>query len=296
MKDKIYLTEVGLRDGLQSVAQTVETKDKLFMIDGLIKAGLKNIQVASFVHPKLVPQMADAETLIAQLPEIDEVEFSGLVLNQKGVERAINSGLNKIETSISTSETHSQKNTRMTLNEAKSNLRGLVTTAKESGLTVRAGLQCVWGCVYEGFPDYNKIIPIVGEIIDMGADIISLSDSTGMANPVTIKDRLSKIMSEYPDITIALHLHDTRGLGLANLVTALDLGIRHFDSALGGIGGCPFIKGATGNIATEDTASMLENMGYSTQIEINGVAKMSRWLEKKIDKNYFSGKLYKLTA
>ena len=123
MKDKIYLTEVGLRDGLQSVAQTVETKDKLFMIDGLIKAGLKNIQVASFVHPKLVPQMADAETLIAQLPEIDEVEFSGLVLNQKGVERAINSGLNKIETSISTSETHSQKNTRMTLNEAKSNLR-----------------------------------------------------------------------------------------------------------------------------------------------------------------------------
>ena len=296
MKDKIYLTEVGLRDGLQSVAQTVETKDKLFMIDGLIKAGLKNIQVASFVHPKLVPQMADAETLIAQLPEIDEVEFSGLVLNQKGVERAINSGLNKIETSISTSETHSQKNTRMTLNEAKSNLRGLVTTAKESGLTVRAGLQCVWGCVSEGFPDDNKIIPIVGEIIDMGADIISLSDSTGMANPVTIKDRLSKIMSEYPDITIALHLHDTRGLGLANLVTALDLGIRHFDSALGGIGGCPFIKGATGNIATEDTASMLENMGYSTQIEINGVAKMSRWLEKKIDKNYFSGKLYKLTA
>ena len=130
----------------------------------------------------------------------------------------------------------------------------------------------------------------------MGADIISLSDSTGMANPVTIKDRLSKIMSEYPDITIALHLHDTRGLGLANLVTALDLGIRHFDSALGGIGGCPFIKGATGNIATEDTASMLENMGYSTQIEINGVAKMSRWLEKKIDKNYFSGKLFKLTA
>ena len=296
MKDKIYLTEVGLRDGLQSVAQTVETKDKLFMIDGLIKAGLKNIQVASFVHPKLVPQMADAETLIAQLPEIDEVEYSGLVLNQKGVERAINSGLNKIETSISTSETHSQKNTRMTLNEAKSNLRGLVTTAKESGLTVRAGLQCVWGCVHEGFPDDDKIIPIVGEIIDMGADIISLSDSTGMANPVTIKDRLSKIMSEYPDITIALHLHDTRGLGLANLVTALDLGIRHFDSALGGIGGCPFIKGATGNIATEDTASMLENMGYSTQIEINGVAKMSRWLEKKIDKNYFSGKLYKLTA
>tara|TARA_Y100001936_G_C16070037_1_gene669909 strand:+ start:1277 stop:2167 length:891 start_codon:yes stop_codon:yes gene_type:complete len=296
MKDKIYLTEVGLRDGLQSVAQTVETKDKLFMIDGLIKAGLKNIQVASFVHPKLVPQMADAEILIAQLPEIDEVEYSGLVLNQKGVERAINSGLNKIETSISTSETHSQKNTRMTLNEAKSNLRGLVATAKESGLTVRAGLQCVWGCVYEGFPDDNKIIPIVGEIIDMGADIISLSDSTGMANPVTIKDRLSKIMSEYPDITIALHLHDTRGLGLANLVTALDLGVRHFDSALGGIGGCPFIKGATGNIATEDTASMLENMGYSTQIEINGVAKMSRWLEKKIDKNYFSGKLYKLTA
>ena len=296
MKDKIYLTEVGLRDGLQSVAQTVETKDKLFMIDGLIKAGLKNIQVASFVHPKLVPQMADAETLIAQLPEIDEVEYSGLVLNQKGVERAINSGLNKIETSISTSETHSQKNTRMTLNEAKSNLRGLVTTAKESGLTVRAGLQCVWGCVHEGFPDDDKIIPIVGEIIDMGADIISLSDSTGMANPVTIKDRLSKIMSEYPDITIALHLHDTRGLGLANLVTALDLGIRHFDSALGGIGGCPFIKGATGNIATEDTASMLENMGHSTQIEINGVAKMSRWLEKKIDKNYFSGKLYKLTA
>tara|TARA_B100001123_G_C15339446_1_gene1034167 strand:- start:4830 stop:5738 length:909 start_codon:yes stop_codon:yes gene_type:complete len=293
MSFKVNITEVGLRDGLQNVDHIVKTSDKLHIINGLIDAGIKRIQVASFVHPGLVPQMEDAESLIRQLPNNNNVEFSGFVLNHKGLERAIQSGLKKIETSISTSETYSLKNTSMSLTQATRSLKNIIKTAKENGLTIRAGLQCVWGCVYEGVPDPKYILSKVSEIVEMGVDNISLSDSTGMANPYTISNQLELIMNKFPDILISLHLHDTGGNGLVNLEEGLKLGLNQFDCAFGGIGGSPFIKGSTGNVATEETIYMLDARGFYTGIDIEKVAKISRWLENKIDKSYFGGKLYK---
>ena len=293
MSFKVNITEVGLRDGLQNVDHVVKTEDKLFIVNGLIGAGVKQIQVSSFVRPELVPQMADAENLIRQLPNNNDVEFSGFVLNPRGAERAIESGLRKIETSVSTSETHSWKNTGMSLAQATNSLENIIKIAKENGLIIRAGLQCVWGCVYDGVPDPKYILSKVSEIVEMGVDIISLSDSTGMANPDTISNQLEIIMNRFPDILISLHLHDTGGKGLVNLEEGLKFGVNQFDCALGGIGGSPFIRGSTGNIATEETIYMLESRGVSTSVDIEKVAKISRWLENKIDNSYFGGKLYK---
>ncbi len=294
--NQIILTEVGPRDGLQSVAEPVSTDKKLDIIHGLVDAGIKQIQVASFVHPKLVPQMADAEDICAQLPKVDDVIFSGLALNNRGVERAIESNLQRVEVSISTSETHSKKNANMTLDEAMSNMESMIQLAQNNGLEVRAGLQAVWGCVYDGIPPLERIVDMSKFILSMGVDTLSLSDSTGMGNPNTIKKVLDEILPFAGDTPIVLHLHDTRGLGLANVVAALDMGINQFDSALGGIGGCPFIKGATGNIATEDTIHLLHEMGYYTGIDIQKVSAISQSLVPVIGDSYFSGKLYKITG
>ncbi len=293
--EKIILTEVGPRDGLQSVSDPISTKHKLSMINGLVDAGIKQIQVASFVHPKWVPQMADAEEICAQLPEIGDVIFSGLALNNRGVERAIESNLQRVEVSISTSETHSKKNANMTLDEAMSNMESMIQLAQNNGLEVRAGLQAVWGCVYDGSPPIERIVNMSKSILNLGVGTLSLSDSTGMGNPNTIKKILDQILPLAGETPIVLHLHDTRGLGLANVVAALNMGIKQFDSALGGIGGCPFIKGATGNIATEDTVHLIHEMGYDTGIDIQKVSAVSQSLAPVIGDSYFSGKLYNIS-
>ena len=292
---KIILTEVGLRDGLQSVSDFVSTNQKLNMIQGLVNAGLKQIQVASFVHPKWVPQMADAEEICANLPKVDDVIFSGLALNNRGVERAIKANLQRVEVSISTSETHSKKNANMTLEEAMENLKSMIQLAKKNGLEIRAGLQAVWGCVYDGIPPIDRIIQMSKTILDLGVNTLSLSDSTGMGNPHSIKETLEHILPHSGDTPIVLHLHDTRGLGLANVVAALEVGVSQFDSSLGGIGGCPFIKGATGNIATEDTVNLFHELGIETGIDVNKVSAVSQSLVPVIGEEYFSGKLYKIS-
>ena len=292
---KIILTEVGLRDGLQSVSDFVSTNQKLNMIQGLVNAGLKQIQVASFVHPKWVPQMADAEEICANLPKVDDVIFSGLALNNRGVERAIKANLQRVEVSISTSETHSKKNANMTLEEAMENLKSMIQLAKKNGLAIRAGLQAVWGCVYDGIPPIDRIIQMSKTILDLGVNTLSLSDSTGMGNPHSIKETLEHILPHSGDTPIVLHLHDTRGLGLANVVAALEMGVNQFDSSLGGIGGCPFIKGATGNIATEDTVNLFHGLGIETDIDVNKVSAVSQSLVPIIGEKYFSGKLYKIS-
>ena len=292
--NQIILTEVGPRDGFQSVSELVPTNQKIDIIRGLVGAGLRQIQVASFVHPKWVPQMADAEDICKQLPKNDNVIYSGLALNNRGVERAIDANLQRIEVSISTSETHSKNNTNMTLEEAMENLKSMIKLAKGNGLEVRAGVQAVWGCVYDGFPPIDRIINLSKTILDLGINTLSLSDSTGMGNPYSIKETLKHILPHAGDVPIALHLHDTRGLGLANVVAAIDMGVNQFDSALGGIGGCPFIKGATGNIATEDTVNLFNELGLDTGIDIKNLAAISRSLVPVIGEKYFSGKLYKI--
>ena len=295
MNNRVEIMEVGLRDGLQNIRGDLSIEDRLFIIEGLIEAGITNIQIASFVNPKKVPQMAFAEDLASRIERTKGVEFSGLVFNQKGVERALNCGLNKIETSISISERYSQKNLAMCVSDSLKNLKDIVAMAKKSSMNIRAGLQCVWG--FKDNDSFNQFVVIerLKEIIEMGVKRISLCDTSGLANPKKISKLLEEVVSLFSDIEISIHLHNTNGLGLVNLFTALDFGIKEVDTSLGGIGGSPFIKNSRGNIATEDAVYLMESMGYDMGIDIKKISKLSRDLEKKIGSKYFSGKIYNLT-
>ena len=294
MNNRVEIMEVGLRDGLQNVDQHISVDDRLTIIDGLIDSGIKNIQVASFVNPKRVPQMAMAEDLAKRIDRKKGVEFSGLVFNQKGVERALNCGLNKIETSISISEIYSQKNLAMDISKSLKNLKYIVSMAKSNSMNIRAGLQCVWG--YEDNEPFNHLVVIerLKEIIGMGVKRISLCDTSGLADPRKLSKLLDEVLSLFSDIEISIHLHNTNGLGLVNLFTALDFGIREIDTSLGGIGGSPFIKDSKGNIATEDAVYLMEAIGYDMGVDLKKISKLSRTLEKKIGRKYFGGTIYKL--
>lgn len=290
---EVILEEQGLRDGLQTLKTLIPTEKKLEWVDRLVAAGLRRIQVASFVHPRLVPQMADAEALFQQLRKRQGVVYSALVLNQKGVERAIAAGVEHLAISVSASDTHSQKNTRMTLEEAKADFRQNVRLARAHGIRVRAGIQCAFGCRYEGAIPAERVFDLIKHHLDTGADEIALADSTGMAHPVQMRYLISRALELCGPVPLALHLHNTENKGLANLFAAYEVGVRQFDTAFGGLGGCPFIPGATGNIATEDTVHFFRQMGVETGIDLEQVAAISREVEA-MTHAHLSGALYKL--
>jgi len=293
MIKNIQIMEVGLRDGLQVVQKEVSMELKLSIIDSLISSGVKNIQVASFVNPDRIPQMAQADELVKRLPIKKDIQFSALIFNQKGVYRAISSGLKKIETSISLCEKYSRKNMRMSVSESISNLKDIVLTSKKNEMNLRAGIQCVWNTNYKGSLDQDNILRTLSEIMEMDVLRVSLCDTYGMARPYDVSSLLEKIYETFPEIKISMHLHNTNGLGLINLSEALKFDIREIDTSMGGIGGSPFIQKSTGNIATEDTIALLNKIGYSLEIDIKKISKISRRLEKIIGSSYFSGSLYK---
>jgi hydroxymethylglutaryl-CoA lyase len=290
---KIVIEEQGLRDGLQSIKTFVPTHKKLEMIGAIADAGLKRIQVTSFVHPKLVPQMADAEDLCKDLDKSRNVHYSALVLNTKGIERAANVGLKHVDASISASNTHSRKNANASLQEARRRIAEMIKAGQEHGLMIRSGLQCVFGCRFEGRIEPNVVFDLIKEQLDLGIDEVVLADSTGMANPITIQEISAKVLELSEDRPVFLHLHDTEGKGLANALAAMQIGIAHFDTAFGGTGGCPFIKGASGNISTEDLTFMAEQIGINTGIDIEKIAAISRWLEEFVGQK-FSGKMHRV--
>lgn len=292
---RVVIEEQGLRDGLQSEKTFVPTEKKLALIEAVVAAGVRRVQVTSFVNPKLIPQLADAEALCAGLARRPGVIYSGLVLNVKGIERAAAAGLTHVAASISASDTHSRKNANASLAEARARFAEMVRTGKARGLTVRGGLQCVFGCRFEGAIDPQVVFDIVREQLDQGVDEIALADSTGMANPRSIAEICGRVRELAADRPVVLHLHDTEGKGLANALAALAVGITHFDTAFGGMGGCPFIRGATGNIATEDFVCMLDQMGIETGIDAARLAAVSRELEAFFGRP-FSGKMHRLLA
>ena len=294
MTKNFEIMEVGLRDGLQIIKKDISIDYKLSIIESLIESGIRNIQVTSFVNPKRVPSMADAEELVKLLPIVKGVQFSGLVFNQIGVERAIRAGLTKIETSISISETYSYNNLGMSIPESIDNLKKIVSTADKNKMQLRAGLQCVWGSTYDDTIDQMNVIKRLSDILEMGISRISLCDTTGMARPNDVYSVLDIIYKTFPNIKISMHLHNTNGLGLLNLNEALKFDINEIDTSMGGIGGSPFIEKSSGNIATEDTIYMLDNLGYNIGIDIKKISKISRKLEEKIGGSYFSGNLYKM--
>ena len=294
MTQAVEITEVGPRDGLQREQTPISTDDKIRMINALVAAGIRSIQVTSFVHPKYVPQMADAEAVCRGIDKQDGVIYSGLVLNPRGLERAADARLTHVDMSISASDSHSRKNTNVSLDEARANFKAMVKSADQMGMTVRAGIQCAFG-YYE--PDVTQalVLDIAKHHLDLGVAALALADSTGMANPRQIKAMLTALHPIASEKPVVLHLHDTRGMGLANVTAALEAGCTRFDTAFGGMGGCNFIPEALGNIATEDTVNMLHAMGYETGIDIAQVAAVSKLLQDRIGQQ-LPGKLYQLVG
>lgn len=264
----VHLTEVGPRDGFQNEIQILPTALKLRLIGGLVEAGLKTIQVASFVNPRKVPQMADSEEIVRHLPKNMDVLFTGLVLNVRGMERALSCGISGIEVSVSASRTHSLRNVGMSRREAIESVKTMIRTAgHRPAVHLRVSIQCAFGYPGERAPQLDKLLDMADTMFGEGVNMLCLADTTGMAHPMAIEQTIGCFQKHFGDRPIAVHLHDTRGLGLVNAYVALQMGIRHFDVSFGGIGGCPFVEGAAGNIATEDTLALLESLGIRSSVD-----------------------------
>jgi hydroxymethylglutaryl-CoA lyase len=290
---QVAITEVGPRDGLQLEVRQVPTDQKVALIAGLVRAGLKAIQAASFVHPLKVPQMADAEALIDLLPLDDGVRYSALTLNHQGVLRALRTSIPWIEISAAASDSHSRVNTGLPLDCIGAEVDKMMNSALKAGRKVRASIQCTFGCAEdEPIPD-ERILKLSETLLSYGIHQLVLADTTGMAAPLKIKRLLSALLPMAAGVPVGLHLHDTRGLGLVNVMAGLEMGISDFDTSLGGLGGCPFVPGAAGNIATEDTVYLMDTLGIQTGIEIAEVACWSHRLSRFFGRT-LQGKIYRL--
>ena len=282
--DKIVLEDEALRDGLQMESRIFSLEEKLQLFNLLKKAGVPRIQVGSFVHPKIVLQMADTDELIRTIGAEKATVVSALILNARGLERALACGVQHVSMSVSVSDTHSRKNARVPAAEALASMTALIREALTAGLKVRAGLQCVFGCVYEGHIAEDAVMAAGREMVAAGATEINLADTTGMATPLSIRQMVGRFKKEFPDVVVSLHLHDTRGLGLANMFSGYECGVRSFDVCAGGLGGCPFVKGAAGNVANEDAVNMFAAMGLQTGIDLMGICAATAFLEKALER------------
>lgn len=268
LQGDVLIEDEFLRDGLQNEKRLFSVEQKLDFLAAIEAAGVRRVQVGSFVHPKWVPQMADTDALFERIAPRTGVTYSALVLNKAGLERALAVGVKHLSISISASETHSMKNTNRTVDEARAAIRPTIERALSEGVQVRAGIQSALGCGFEGRIDPARVVDIARSFSDLGVDEINVADTAGLANPAQVFAlcrRLRDVVA--PGIGLSLHLHDTRGLGLANMLAGLQAGVRTFDAAMGGLGGCPFIPKAAGNIATEDAAFLCAQMGLETGID-----------------------------
>lgn len=278
---QVFLEDETLRDGLQMENRIFSLEEKMRIFQLLAEANVPRIQVGSFVHPKLVPQMADTDALIkALLKSNPKPLLTALVLNEKGLERALSSGLAHVSMSISASDSHSQRNTNRTSAEALKEMVSLIEQAKKRGLAVRAGVQCAFGCVYEGRIAEGKVLSAAESMAQAGADELNLADTTGMGQPLQVRSLVRLVKKNLPRVKISLHLHDTRGLGLANMFVAYEEGVSIFDVCAGGLGGCPFIEGAAGNVPTEDAAHMFAALGVETGLDLQKMVEVVAELEK----------------
>ncbi|HOG15718.1 MAG TPA: hydroxymethylglutaryl-CoA lyase [Syntrophales bacterium] len=278
-KETVLFEDEVLRDGLQMESRLFTLEEKIRLFHLLKEANIRRIQVGSFVNPKLVPQMADTDALIRQLISTSGVLLTGLILNSRGLERALDCGLSHVSMSVSVSDTHSRKNAGRPAAEALASMALLIAEAKKAGLKVRAGIQCSFGCVYEGTTSPEKVLSAARVMAGAGADEINLADTTGMGNPRQVRSLVREVRQHVPQIDLSLHLHDTRGLGLVNMFAGYEEGVRIFDVCAGGLGGCPFVKGAAGNVPTEDAVHMFEAMGIPTGVDLRGVSKVVEELE-----------------
>jgi hydroxymethylglutaryl-CoA lyase len=267
--DKASVYEVSPRDGLQNEAALIPIEGKRKLIDALVDAGLRRVEITSFVSPKWVPQLADAEDLAVQMKPPPGVMYSALVPNARGLERALATGLGEIAVFLSASETHNKMNVNKSIADTLAVFEEIVPPAREANVAVRAYLSTVWGCPYEGDVDPARSLDISRKLVELGCYQIAISDTIGVGTPRQTREILKRFLDEMPVERISMHMHDTRGTALANVLVGLEMGVRDFDASVGGVGGCPYAPGAAGNLATEDLVYLLHGMGVATGVDLD---------------------------
>lgn len=273
--DNIRLVEVGPRDGLQNEARPLSVEDRILMIEGLVAAGLRSIEAGSFVSPKWVPQMAGSAEVLAALPKRDGLDFPVLVPNMKGFEAAHAAGAGEIAIFASASESFSQKNINCSIAESFERFEPVMDAARQAGIRVRGYVSCVLGCPYEGEVAVSAVVKVAERLHRMGCYEISLGDTIGVGTPKAAAAMVRAVAGEVPMDRLALHEHNTYGQALANIYACLEAGVRVFDASVGGLGGCPYAKGATGNVATEELVYMLEGMGVATGVDLPALCRVA---------------------
>lgn len=280
--EEAVLLEVGPRDGFQNVKVEIPTEDKVKIIDLLVNAGLKRIEVSSFVHPKWIPQLKDAEEVLAKIRKVAGVSYSALIPNEKGLDRAIASGVKEVVYVVSASESTSRKVFNKSTSEALAGLFSLSARAKSYGISLRGTIACCFGCSFEGEIPVEKVIEIGGEFRKAGVSMITLADSMGLAHPRQIKQVISKFLGEVSDLPISVHFHNTRGIGLANVYSAFEAGITIVESSVAGLGGDPLTPEAPGNVATEGVVSMFHKMGIRTGVDLDKLLKCAEIVKETL--------------
>jgi hydroxymethylglutaryl-CoA lyase len=275
MKEPIIINDVGPRDGLQNQRKILEPEQRLQLIQSLLDAGMKHIEVGAFVSPTAVPAMAGADRVLAGLPNRQDVVFTALIPNFKGYELAREAGARSVSMVLYASEGMAEKNARMSRQQAEDITRQILARAKQDGIRLTATISVSFECPFEGPVDPAVAEAIVARMLDAGADELCIADTIGAAHPAQVRTMASRLVERHGNTQLSFHFHDTRAMGLANVYAAVESGIRKFDSSIGGLGGCPFAPGATGNVATEDVVMMLQQMGFETGIDLPALLKAS---------------------
>jgi hydroxymethylglutaryl-CoA lyase len=293
MTERVYVREVGLRDGLQLVRGDLSTARKIEWLREEAAAGVAEIEVTSFVPVKSFPIFADAREVAAAALKVDGLRVSALAPNAKGALAAFDAGLTKVNYVVSASEAHSRANVRRSTDEALEDFARIIEARAERGLerdvTIACGIATVFGCTIQGEVPEERVFEIVARVVEMGADEIMIADTVGYANPVQVERIFAEALRRVPHLPVAAHFHDTRGLGVANVAAAARAGIRRFDASLGGLGGCPHAPGATGNVVFEDAAFLLETMGFATGVDFARLAALRKKVESWLPEERFSG-------
>lgn len=280
----VLIREVGPRDGLQNESIWLDTMEKRTWIHLLEEAHLPYIEVTSFVHPKWVPALKDAKELAQSLNKKEDITYAALIPNEKGLAHFFEANLEVGAMFISSSETHNKKNMNRSIQETLPVIKQMTADLKAEGRQTRAYISTVFGCPYEKQVPMDQVLRLTEQLLSFGIDEISLGDTIGEAHPLQVERRLDLLLERFPADKIALHFHDTKGMGLANIYTALKAGITIFDASSGGLGGCPYAPGSSGNVATEDVVHMLHKLGIETNVELPRLIKAAEWIEAKVDR------------
>ena len=280
----VKLMEVGPRDGLQNEAKIIDTISKINFIESLVDAGIKRIEVTAFVSPRWIPPLADQSEVALGIKRVPGVSYAALVPNVLGYERAMNAGIDEVSVVVAASRTHNEKNLNGDTEKIVERYREVASRASQDSCPFRAYISCVFGCPYEGLVQVETVLDLAKALLDLGAYEIALSDTIGVASPTATMEVLDVMQAHIPIDRLALHMHDTRGLALANIFAALSMGVRSFDASAGGLGGCPYAPGASGNVATEEFVYMLEAMGIKTGISLEKLCDVSLVMEKILGK------------